>query len=220
MGSLLYLSVATRTDITYAVNNVAKFCAHPTVKHWTAVKRIMRYLRGTTNFGIEYVCQSEKRCIGYSDSDWGGDIVDRKSTSGYVFQIAGGSISWRSKKQGMVALSTAEAEYVALASATQEALWLNQLLAEINYESSDEPMVIYEDNQSAIAMAKAPQFHGRTKHVSIKYHFIRDEMLKGSVDVIYCPTTDMVADALTKGLLKEQFVKLRQRMGLTRCSGE
>ncbi len=106
----------------------------------------------------------------------------------------------------MVALSTAEAEYVVLAS---------------DYcESSDVPMVIYEDNQSVIAMAETPQFHGRTKHVSIKYHFIRDEMLKGSADVIYCPTTDMVSDALTKGLLKEQFVKLRQRMGLTRCSGE
>ncbi len=125
--------MATRPDIVYAVNNIAMFSAHPNVEHWTAVKRIMRYLRGTTNLGIESVCseKSMNKCVGYSDSDWGGDLADRKSTSGYVFQVAGESTSWRSKRQGVIALSTPEAEYVVLASATQEALWLRQFLMEI-----------------------------------------------------------------------------------------
>ena len=119
--------------------------------------------------------------------------------------MAVGSISWRSKKQGVVALSTAEAEYVALASATQEALWIRQLMTELTPEKAT---LIFEDNQSAIAMTKNPQYHGRSKHVSIKFHFIRDQVSKGFVQVIYCPSSDMLADALTKGLTKDRFVKL------------
>jgi hypothetical protein len=177
---LLYLSVATRPDITYAVSNVAKFSSNPTPKHWTAVKRILRYLRGTSDLGIAFIPQENKDCVGFSDSDWGGDIGDRKSTSGYVFQYAGGAVSWKSKKQNCVALSTAEAEYIALANATQEALWLKRFFAEL---SNEQEIVIYEDNQSTISMAKNPQFHGRSKHFSIKYHFVRDEVSKGSVKV-------------------------------------
>ena len=146
VGSLLYLSIATRPDITYAVSNVAKFCAKPTKQHWVAVKRIFRYLRGTQTHGLLYSkSDSDKRCVGFSDADWGGDLDDRKSTSGYVFRIGGTAISWRSKKQPCVALSTAEAEYIALASATQESLWLQQLLADLKKESV-KSMVIFEDN--------------------------------------------------------------------------
>ena len=123
VGSLLYLSVGTRPDITYAVNNVAKFSSHPTIQHWTGVKRIMRYLKGTTNLGLLYIKQESSKCVGYFDSDWGGDLDNRKSTSGYFFQIGGGAVSWRSKKR--VALSTAEAEYMALASSGQEAVWMS-----------------------------------------------------------------------------------------------
>ena len=122
VGSLLYLSVGTRPDMAYAVSNVAKFSSHPTNKHWVAVKRIMRYLKGTSDLGLLYTKEGSSKCVGYSDSDWGGDLDDRKSTSGYLFLIGGGSVSWRSKKQSSVALSTAEAEYMALASAGQEAV--------------------------------------------------------------------------------------------------
>ena len=104
VGTLLYLSVGTRPDITFAVSNVAKYCAKPNKQHWVAVKRILRYLRGTLNFGILYSNNGSKECIGYSDADWAGDLDDRKSTSGYVFQIGGGAVSWRSKKQTRVAL--------------------------------------------------------------------------------------------------------------------
>ena len=109
------------------MNNVAKFSSHPTIQHWTGVKRIMRYLKGITNIGLLYSKQESCKCVGYSDSDWGGDLDDRKSTSGYFFQIGSGPVSWRSKKQSCVALSTAEAEYMALASAGQEAVWMRLL---------------------------------------------------------------------------------------------
>ena len=218
IGSLLYLSVATRPDISYAVSNVAKFSANPTTRHWNAVKRIMRYLKGTSDLGLVFKPQKNCDCVGYSDADWGGDLDDRKSTSGYVFQIGGGAVSWRSKKQTSVALSTAEAEYVALAFTAQEALWLRHFLTDMIAEPPG-PMVIYEDNQSAIAMTKSPQFHGRSKHISIKYHFIRDLLMDGMVEVKYCPSQEMIADMLTKGLSKNVLVKLRAMIGLVKCSG-
>lgn len=219
VGSLLYVSVATRPDITFAVSNVAKFSANPTTRHWTAVKRIMRYLRGTTDLGLIFTPQGSNDCVGFSDADWAGDLDDRKSTSGYVFQIGGTAVSWRSKKQTTVALSTAEADYVALAGATQEAVWMRQLTADLNGEPATEPTVVFEDNQAAIAMAKNPQFHGRSKHISIKYHFVRDKVNDGTINISYCPTTEMIADMLTKGLPTGTFNKLRKMIGLEVCSG-
>jgi hypothetical protein len=207
VGSLLYLSTWTRPDITYAVSNVAKFCSKPSKEHWTAVKRIMRYLRGTVDVGLCYNKGTTNECIGYSDSDWAGDINDRRSTSGYMFQISGAAVSWRSKKQSCVALSTAEAEYMALASAAQEAVWIQQLVGEIQ-DKPAKSITIYEDNQSSIQMAKNPQFHGRAKHIGIKYHFIREQTEKGTVTLEHCPTDNMVADMLTKGLSRVKFTKL------------
>ena len=137
--------------------------------------------------------------MGFSDADWGGDLDDRKSTSGYVFQVGGTPISWRSKKQACVALSTAEAEYIALAGTAQESLWLQQLFSDLEKEPTKK-MVIFEDNQSAISMAKNPQFHGRSKHIAIKYHFIREQVRNGKVELKCCRTNDMVADIMTKGL--------------------
>ena len=172
VGSLLYLSTRTRPDIAFTVSNVAKFSSKPTKTHWTAVKRILRYLKGTTSYGLLYNTSDLKNCEGYSDADWGGDTNDFKSTSGYVFMFGGAAVSWRSKKQTSTALSTAEAEYTALCSAAQEACWMKQVLTDLGFVSSS-PMVIYEDNQSAICMTKNQLFHGRTKHISIKYHFQR-----------------------------------------------
>ena len=213
VGSLLYLSSATRPDITFAVNNVAKFSANPTNEHWTAVKRIFRYLKGTVNYGLLYSENASPDCVGFSDADWAGDLNDRKSTSGYTFQINGAAVSWRSKKQTCVALSTAEAEYIALSAAAQEALWMRQLLTDLNV-NIDEPVTIYEDNQSAIAMSKNPQFHRRSKHIDIKYHFVRDQVEKKTLTVLYCPTGSMLADLFTKGIPKEQFKKLRELIGV------
>jgi hypothetical protein len=121
VGSLLYLSIRTRPDITFAVNNVARFSSNATTQHWTAVKRIFRYLRGTTNLGLLFKKNGHKNLVGYSDADWGGDHNDYRSTSGYLFLIGGTAVSWKSNKQSCAALSTAEAEYMALAGAAQEA---------------------------------------------------------------------------------------------------
>ena len=215
VGSLLYLSSRTRPDIAYAVSNVAQFSAKPNKQHWTAVKRILRYLQGTKNFGLLYAKEGSKECVGYSDADWAGDLDNRRSTSGYVFKISGAAVSWRSKKQTCVALSTTEAEYMALANATQEAIWMRQLTADLNLKNTaDKPIRLFEDNQSAICIAKNPQFHGRTKHIEIKYHFTRDQVNIGTIDLQYCRTEDMIADIFTKALLKEKFIKLRDMAGI------
>ena len=213
IGSFLYLSGGTRPDITFSVNNLAKFSAKPSKQHWTAIKRVMRYLKGTINFGILYTKQESKDFVAYSDAVWAGDLDDHKSTSGYLFKINGGAMSWRSKKQCFVALSTAEAEYTSLASTAQEAVWLRQLTTELG-SGSTEATTIFEDNQAAILMSKNPQFHGRAKHISIKYQFVCEQVSDGTVTLKYCRTQDMVADILTKGLHCDQFTKLRMMSGI------
>ena len=134
VGSLLYLSTKTRPDIAYAVNSVARFCSNPTKQNWMAVKRIFRYLRGTTTLGLLYKKSSSNELIGFSDADWGEDVKDFRFTSGYCSEIGGTIVSWRSKKQSCVALSTAKAEYMALSSAAQEAVWLRELCKDFNSE--------------------------------------------------------------------------------------
>ena len=213
VGSLLYLSTKTRPDIAYAVSCVARFCAKPTKEHWTAVKRILRYLKGTSNLGLIYKGDIAHEVAGYSDAEWAGDIGDRKSTSGYIFLLGGAAISWKSCKQTCVALSTAEAEYVALSAAAQEAMWLQRLVSDLLNKSIQET-VIFEDNQSAICLAKNQQVHGRSKHIDIKYHFVRDMVEAGRLELVYCASEDMIADMLTKGLSTKQFEKLRELSGV------
>ena len=211
VGSLMYLATCTRPDIAYAVGMLARFSSKPNQSHWVAVKRVLRYLKGTVNYGLLY--GDDSGVLAYSDADWVGDIDDRKSTSGYMFQIAGGPVSWRSKKQDTVALSTAEAEYVALANAAQECAWMRRLLSELG-DSQRGPTNILEDYQSCIAMAKNPKFHGRAKHVDIKHHFIREQVSDGSIELKYCPTGEMLADMLTKGLAQQRFSFLRENAGI------
>ena len=213
VGSLLYLSTKTRPDIAYAVGSVARFCANPTKEHWTAVKRILRYLNGTIKLGLLYRESTSVKIPGYTDADWAGDVGDRKSTSGYMFLLGGAAISWKSNKQTCLALSTAEAEYVALSTAAQEAIWLQQLMSDLMNKSIQE-MIIYEDNQSTICLAKNQQVHGRTKHIDIKYHFVRDLVEAGRIKVEYCASENMIADILTKGLRINRFEMLRQLAGI------
>ena len=217
VGSLLYLSTKTRPDIAYAVSNAAHYCAKPTRDHWTAIKRILRYLKGTHDYGLLYRKNAPVELTGYSDLDWAGDIGDRKSTSGYVFLLGGGAISWKSSKQNCVALSTAEAEYVALSAASQEAMWLQQLVSDLINQRVQQTTIL-ENNQSTICLAKNPQVHGRTKHIDIKYHFVRDLVEAKRIKLIYCASENMVADMLTKGLSIKQFEKLRELAGITKCT--
>ena len=213
IGSLLYLAVATRPDIAYSVGVLSKFCSKPSEAHLTAAKRVLRYLKGTQNFGLKYEGSVSESLEVYADADWAGDIDDRHSTSGNVCIVASGAVSWMSKKQPVVALSTAEAEYVSLCFATQEAIWLRQLLTDIGQPPAD-ATVIWEDNQAAISLAKNPVFHARTKHIDTRYHFIREELQNGVISLKYISTKQMVADILTKPLAKTLFVELRHTLGL------
>ena len=214
VGSLMYLATCTRPDIAYAVGTLARFSSKPNQTHWVAAKRVLRYLKGTANLGIIFSGGDEPgSCVGYSDADWAGDKEDRRSTSGYIFQIAGGPVSWRSRKQDTVALSTAEAEYVALSSAAQECLWMRRLNTELGNPPQG-PTTILEDNQSSIAMARNPQYHGRVKHIDIKHHFVREQVSSGTIELKYCPTNEMLADMLTKGLAQQQFCLLRAKAGM------
>ena len=217
VGKLLYLSTRTRPDITFAVCNVARYCSKPNQQHWNAVKRILRYLRGTFDFGIVYSKSKIKTCEGFSDADWAGDCNDRKSTSGFCFKLNGGLVSWRSNKQSCVALSTAEAEYIALAAASQEAIWLKQLLINLNHDDNA-PMTINEDNQASICFAKNITNHSRTKHIDIKFHFIRDQVTNNNILLKYCPSEMMLADVFTKGLSVDKFIKLRNLIGVVKCA--
>lgn len=213
VGSLLYAAMATRPDIAQAVAAVSKFNSNPSEAHLTAAKRILRYLKGTANFGLKYQRSGKMEFIGYSDADWAGDKDDRHSTTGNVFMMAGSSVNWLSKKQSVVALSTAEAEYIALSTATQEAVWLRRLLEELGVHK-EKPTVIMEDNQGAIAIAQNPVNHSRTKHIDIRHHYVREAIQDGIITLEYCSTKEMVADLLTKPLPKVQFQKLRELMGV------
>ena len=213
VGSLLHLSNRTRPDIAYAVGLVSRFSSDPCKEHFMAVKRIFRYLKRTADYGLLYKADGSTDCVGYSDADWAGDLDDRKSTSGYVFLSAEGAILWGSKKQSCVALSTAEAEYIALSMATQESTWLNTLMSQIGAINDHEYTVIFEDNQSTICLANG-QGSKRSKHIDIKYHFIQDKIANGEIIVQYCDTNDMIADIFTKPLAKDKFNKLRGLMGM------
>ncbi|KAF1318445.1 Integrase catalytic core protein, partial [Globisporangium splendens] len=214
VGCLMYLMVATRPDLAAAVGVLSQFASDPCPTHWQALKRVLRYLNGTQTHGITFSANTSGELIGYSDADWAGDIDSRRSTSGYAFILNGGCISWRSKKQRSVALSSTEAEYMALSEATQEAVWLKGILCELGEHSSDRPVKIFEDNQGSIALAKNPEFHKRTKHIDIRYHFVRGKVEDDQVVLEYCPTEDMLADMMTKAIGTNQFGALRSKLGI------
>ena len=212
IGSLRYL-VHTRPDITHAVGIVSRFMEKPTVTHWTAVKQILRYVRGTLNYGCRYVRGGSGELLGYSDSDHAGDQGDRKSTSGNVFFLGENPISWTSQKQKVVAISSCEAEYVAAAVATCQGLWLSRLLCEMKGEEPTKFKLLI-DNKSAIALAKNPNHHDRNKHIDVKYHFIRECIEEGQVEVDHVRTNYQLADVLTKAVGRVRFVEMRQKLGV------
>jgi len=170
VGSLLYAALATRP-----VGAVSKLNSVPTEAHLTAVKRILRYLKETMNIALKYQQSENGMLIGYSDADRANDPDDRHSTTGNLFMMSGAAVIWLSKKQSTVALSTSEAEYIALNTATQEAIWFRRLLCDLG-NSTDEPTILMEDNQGAIAIAHNPVDHARTKHIDIRYHFVRESV--------------------------------------------
>ena len=228
VGSLLWLALCSRPDISYAVGQVAKFNSNPGPDHWKAVLRIFRYLKFTGPMGIVYkysVTNVDNQLVmfrsandlgglgnpvlsGYSDANFARDIDTRRSTSGFIFMLAGAPISWQSRAQATVALSSTEAEYIALAGAAQEAIWFLQVLREFKFAITA-PVLIYEDNQSTIKLVENPVFHKKSKHVDIKYHFVRELVENRTLAIQYASTIEIVADIFTKPLSFKEFTTLR-----------
>ena len=218
IGSLMYAAVATRPDITFAVSTLSQFLENLGEAHWQAVKRVFRYLAGTINVALTY--GGERHDVhGFTDAD-GASQEHRRAISGYAFIMDGGAISWSSRKQELVTLSTAEAEYVAATHAAKECIWLRRLTGEILPTDDDPPTTLYCDNQAALKLAQDDNYHARTKHIDIRYHFIRDVVKRELIELQYCPTDDMTADILTKALPRWKVSQHALGLGLCRpCGG-
>ena len=211
VGSLLYISVCTRPDITHAVGMLTRGMSAPTVTYWQAAKGVVRYLAGTMDFGITFG-SGPSGLTGYCDSDFAGCVNTRRSTCGYVFVLHGGAICWSSHLQKTIAVSTTEAEYMAAASATKEALWLRNLLCDFNVNAS--PVNIYGDNQATLHLLKNANAAARSKHIDVMHHFARERVLRNEVSFEYIATHLMLADCMTKALPEPKFLYCRTSMGV------
>jgi len=212
VGSLRYLT-ATRPDLIYSVNLVSRYMENPSEQHMRAAKRILRYVQGTVGYGIRYKQRGGQDLVGFVDSDYAGDVDDRKSTSGYVFLLGGGAVSWASKKQPIVTLSTTEAEYVAAAYGACQAVWMRNVLRELG-SSQQEGTLLYCDNSSTIKLSKNPVLHGRSKHIDVRFHFLRELVNEGVIKLVYCSTHSQLSDIMTKAIKFETFDKLREGIGM------
>ncbi|KAL0733864.1 hypothetical protein Bca4012_010074 [Brassica carinata] len=213
MGSLQYLAF-TRPDIAFPVNRLSQFMQSPTDLHWQAVNIILRYLAGTASYGILLRVDTPLKLHAYSDADWAGDADDYCSTNAYVVYLGSNPISWSSKKQQGVARSSTEAEYRAVANAASEIQWVCSLLIDLRIPLPEMP-VIYCDNVSVIYLAANPVFHSKMKHISLDYHFIRDNVQAGALRVSHLSTKDQLANALTKLLPRPRFLELMNKIGVT-----
>ena len=204
----------TRLDIAHATGVLAQFGANPGKPHYEALKHVLRYLKGTAHFGLTFGGSDNKTdLIGWSDADWAQDTDTRRSIVVFIFDDAGGYVSWSSKKQPTVALSTAEAEYMAASNATKEAIWLRTLLRDMGFPPT-QATTIHADNQACIALARNPVVHSRAKHIDIRHHFICERVANKEVDLRYCSTKDMLADIFTKQLPRDAFEKFRAALGV------
>jgi hypothetical protein len=211
VGSLMYAMVCTRPDIAHAVGVVSRYMANPGPEHWEAVKWILRYLKGTSGMSLCFSGRSAN-LQGFVDSDLGGDMDGRKSTSGYVFTLGNTAISWMSRLQKCVAISTTEAEYIAISEATKEMVWLKNFLKEIGKEQ--DKSVLFSDSQSALCLAKNPVFHSRTKHIELRYHYIREKINDGTLSLEKIPGAKNPADMLTKAVIGDKLRLCMTLVGL------
>ncbi|XP_039034920.1 secreted RxLR effector protein 161-like [Hibiscus syriacus] len=212
VGALQYI-FHTRPDISFAVNKAAQFLQEPTEVHWLAFKRILRYLRGTLETGLWFPAQAQKLMTlnAFSDSDWGGDVDDRRSISGYCVYNGNHLLAWCSKKQRAVSRSTAEAEYRSLADATSEVVWIKAMLQEMHIALPGEPK-LWCDNTSAVAMAANPILHAKSKHIELDLHFVRENVAAHEVQINYVPTSSRIANILTKPLPLAKFDLFKSKL--------
>ena len=204
IGGLQYLTM-TRPDISFSVNKLSQFLQNPTVNHWNACKRVLRYLKGTTNFGLLFKPVQRMTLTGFSDADYANCLDDRRSVTGYVVYLSDNLIAWSARKQKVVARSNAESEYHSLALAATEILWLQSLFDELGVPQLTAVPVIWCDNMGANLLASNPVFHARTKHIEVDIHFIREKIEAKQLEVRFVPTEEQVADVLTKPLSTNRF---------------
>ena len=211
----MYPMLATQPDLAYAVAALGRHATTPGPNHQHALEHVFRYLQATADYQLVlgHSTTSVPTLLGYANSDWASDVNNRKLTSGYVFTLGGGTISWSSKKQPTVTLSSTEAEYIAGAHATKEATWLRLLLTELEQDTSL-PTILHVNNQSTIAIARNLEFHGCIKHIDVHYHYIHQVIDDGTLYLEYAPTQEQVADVLTKGLPPASHIKFTTAMGV------
>lgn len=215
VGCLMYVMLTSRPDLSMAVGYFSRFQGCASVEHWNYLKRVLRYIKGTLDLKLIYRrLPMSSMLVGYADADWANDVNDRKSITGYVIQVFGSAVSWTSKKQSTVSLSSTEAEYIALCHAACEIVWLQQFLIEIGM-SLVLPTVVYEDNQACIRISEEPREHKRMKHIDTKYNFIREKIQEGKIQMRYISTSDQLADIMTKGLPYGSFKKFVEMLGLS-----
>ncbi|XP_047315864.1 uncharacterized mitochondrial protein AtMg00810-like [Impatiens glandulifera] len=212
IGSLIYLN--TRPNITHSVSLLSRILNETSQIHFAAAKRILRYLKATKTQGIEFKKESERKLVGYIDSDWVGSIDDRKSTSDYIFCLGSNVILWSSRKQKYVALSSVEAEYIACTDVACEGVWLQRILKDMKFEQC-EPTIIHCDNMSVIKMTKNPVFHARSKHIELQHHFIRDLVTQEVISIKFIKTEDQPADIMTKAVTIDKFNKFKKKLKIT-----
>ncbi|XP_019184373.1 PREDICTED: uncharacterized protein LOC109179323 [Ipomoea nil] len=199
VGALQYLTI-TRPDLSFAVNQLCQFMHSPTVDHWVLLKRVLRYIKGTLTYGLRLSVSTSFAIHAFSDSDWAGCPVDRKSTTGYAVFLGDNLISWLSKKQRTVAHSSTEAEYKALADVSTEVTWIVSLFRELGLHDA-QPSTLWCDNLGATYLCANPIFHARTKHVEIDYHFVRDKVASGDMTVNFVSTKDQLVDIFTNKVI-------------------
>jgi hypothetical protein len=218
VGSLIYATISTRPDITHAVNMLSRYMHQPSQSHMNAAKRVLRYLKSCSEYGLVYDNNNKQYSMndaltitGYCDSDWGGDTVDNKSTTGYAVLLNNNLITWNTKKQPTVALSSAEAELMAIVEVTKEIAWMSILLTELNYKIN-QPSTIFIDNQSAINMSQNISEHDRSKHIRIKYNYIKEEIDNNEIKLKWISTEKQLADIFTKALQGNIFTSMRNKL--------
>lgn len=211
IGAVMYLATTTRPDIMWSVSYLSRFVSKATAEHWIAAKGLLRYLKGTKNLGIKF--SGGCSITGYVDADWAGDTEQRKSTGGYVFKIGTGLFSWQSKLQSVVAASSTEAEYIAVAQAVREALWIRKIAYDLKILPQG-GILLKCGNTGALSLSRDNIISSRSKHIDVTYHLTRDYVSKGAVRLEYLSTDDMIADMMTKPLTQQKLLKHRTSCGM------